>query len=137
MVLCNFFRAHVRHFSLIRASPNRLKSKAADWKYWVLPKECLEAYTSLKQALCSEPYSLIVDASTEMSEVAGGLGAILTQTDENNDKRVIAYASRQLLKHGKNYTPFLVEMQAMVWGLNILTIISEGGNSQCTQTINP
>jgi hypothetical protein len=30
---------------------------------------------------------------------------------------VIAYASRQLLKHEKNYTPFLVEMQAMVWGM--------------------
>ena len=84
----------------------------------------MEAYNSLKQALLSEPivnyprrnrpYSMIVDASTGTSEIAGGLGAILTQRDENNEERVIAYASRQLQKHEKNYTPFLVEMQAMV-----------------------
>ena len=127
MGLCNFFRAHVRNFSLIGAPLNRLTSKAADWKDGVMPEECVEAYNSLKQALLSEPivdyprknrpYSLIVDASTGTSEVAGGLGAILTQTDENNDERVIAYASRQLLKHEKNYTPFLVEMQAIVWGM--------------------
>ena len=81
----------------------------------------------MKTALSSEPivdysrknrpYSLIVDASTGTAEVAGGLGAIFSQTDENGEERVIAYASRQLLKHEKNYTPFLVEMQAMVWGM--------------------
>ena len=58
-----------------------------------------------------------MDASTGTAEVAGGLGAILSQTDENVEERVIAYASRQMLKHEKNYTPFLVEMQAMVWGM--------------------
>ena len=123
--LCNFFRAHVRNVSLIGAPLNRLTSKAADWKDSVFPEECMEAYNSLKQALLSEPilyyprknrpYSLIVDASTGTSETTGGLGAILTQTDENNEEKVIAYASRLLLKHGENYTPFLVEMQAMVW----------------------
>ena len=90
-----------------------------------MPEECVQAYNSLKQALLTKsivdyprknrPYSLIVDASTGTSEVTGGLGVILTQTDENNDERVIAYANRQLLKHEKNYTPFLVEMQTMVW----------------------
>ena len=31
--------------------------------------------------------------------------------------KVIAYASRQLLKHEKNYTPFLIKMQAIVWAM--------------------
>ena len=103
----------------------RFTSKAADWKDRVLPEECVQACNILKQALLTEPivdyprknrpYLLIVDASTGTSEVTGGLGVILTQTDENNDERVIAYANRQLLKHEKNYTPFLVEMQTMVW----------------------
>ena len=59
---------------------------------------------------------MIADASTGTSEIAGGLGAILTQRDENGDEKVIAYASRQLLKHEKNYTPFWEEMEAIVWG---------------------
>ena len=42
----------------------------------------------------------------------------IDQTDEEGEEHVIAYASRQLLKHEKNYTPFLVEMQAMVWAMD-------------------
>ncbi len=52
-----------------------------------------------------------MDASTGTSEINGGLGTMLCQTDEG-EERVIAYASRQLLKHERNYTPFLVEMQS-------------------------
>ena len=128
MGLCNFFRSHVRNFATLGAPLNKLTSKEANWKDGILPPNCVQAYESLKAALCSEPivdyprknrpYSLIVDASTGTPEIAGGLGAILTQTDENGDEKVIAYASRQLLKHEKNYTPFLVEMQAMVWGMD-------------------
>ena len=128
MGLCNFFRSHVRNFAKIGAPLNKLTSKEADWKDGILPPDCEQAYESLKAALCSEPivdyprknrpYSLIVDASTGTPEIAGGLGAILTQTDEDGEEKVIAYASRQLLKHEKNYTPFLVEMQAMIWGMD-------------------
>ena len=128
MGLCNFFRSHVRNFATIGAPLNKLTSKEANWKDGILPPDCIKAYNSLKTALITEPvvdyprknrpYSLIVDASTGTTEVAGGLGAILSQTDENGEERVIAYASRQLLKHEKNYTPFLVEMQAMVWGMD-------------------
>ena len=147
MGLCNFFRAHVRNFSLIGAPLNRLTSKAADWKDGVMPKEGVEAYNSLKQALLSEPivdyprknrpYSLIVDASTGTSEIAGGLGAILTQTDENNDEKVIAHASRKLLKHEKTTHPFWWKCRQWCGAWNILTLISEGENLQCTQTTNP
>ena len=50
----------------------------------------------MKQALLSEPIvdyprrnhpnSLIVDALTGTSKIPGGLGAILTQTDENDEE---------------------------------------------------
>jgi hypothetical protein len=43
---------------------------------------------------------------------------MLCQTDKEGEERVIACASLQLLKHERNYTPFLVEMQAMVWGMD-------------------
>jgi hypothetical protein len=74
--------------------------------------------------LCSEPvvayprkkhpYLLIVDAATGNDKNEGGLGAILCQTDQASINKVIAYASRQLLKHEKNYTTFLAEMAAIV-----------------------
>ena len=47
----------------------------------------------------------------------GGLGSILCQSDMQGGHKVIAYASRQLQKHEKNYTPFLIEMQAIVWAM--------------------
>ena len=40
-----------------------------------------------------------------ISEIPGNLGEIFTQKDENVEEKVITYASRQLLKHQKNYQP--------------------------------
>jgi hypothetical protein len=61
----------------------------------------MEAMNSLKNALISEPiedypnkhrpYSLISDAFTGRSEINGGLEAILCQTDQEGEERVIAY----------------------------------------------
>ena len=48
----------------------------------------------------------------------GGLGAILSQINEKGEFCAIAYASRQLQKHEKNYTPFLLEMQAAIWAMD-------------------
>ena len=36
---------------------------------------------------------------------------------QKGNEKVIAYASKQLAKHEKNYTPFLVEMAAMTWAM--------------------
>jgi hypothetical protein len=62
-------------------------------------------------------YALITDAALGDSTHAGGLGAVLTQTTESGAHHVIAYASRKLQKHECNYTPFLLEMQAAIWGM--------------------
>jgi hypothetical protein len=81
----------------------------------------------LQTYLCSEPvvdyprrnrpYALIVDASLGDDKKPGGLGAILTQVNQQGEHCVIAYASRKLQKHECNYTPFLLEMQAAIWGM--------------------
>ena len=60
-------------------------------------------------------YALIVDASTGAQDLEGGLGAILTQMDAHGRFSVIAYASRLLQGEEKNFSPFLLEMRAMVW----------------------
>jgi len=125
--LCNFFRAHVRNFSSIAIPLNQLTRKESVWRGGILNDKALKAFNELKTALCSEPvvayprkdrpYSLIVDAATGNAEQEGGMGAILCQQDEKNNYRVIAYASRALVKHEKNYTPFLLEMMAAVWAM--------------------
>jgi hypothetical protein len=69
----------------------------------------------------------MVDASTGTGDIKGGLGAMLCQTDKGGEQRVIAYASRQLLNHERNYTPFLVKMQAMVWAMDHFDTYLRGG----------
>ena len=67
----------------------------------------------------NRPFALITNASLGDSDQKkpGGLGAILTQIDEKGEHQVIAYASRKLVQHEKNYTPYLLEMQAAIWAM--------------------
>jgi hypothetical protein len=125
--LCNFFRTHVRNFAQISAPLVQLTRKDSGWRKGELPPEALQAFHQLQNSLCSEPvvdyprrnrpYALIVDASLGDEKTPGGLGAILTQIDDKGEFRVISYASRRLQKHEANYTPFLLEMQAAIWGM--------------------
>jgi len=71
-------------------------------------------------------YALITDASFGDENTAGGLGAILTQIDKDNKFYVIAYASCKLQKHEKNYTPFLLEMQAAIFGMETFKVHLKG-----------
>ena len=58
-----------------------------------------------------KPFTLMTDGS------AKGLGAVLTQLDENKKERVISYASRSLTGTQKNYTATELEMLAVVWAV--------------------
>jgi hypothetical protein len=136
--LCNFFRAHVKNFAFISHPLTVLTRKDCKWKRGPLPPEALKAFRELQTILCSEPvidyprknrpYVLITDASFGDEKTPGGLGAILTQVDEKNEHRVIAYASRKLAKHEKNYTPFLLEMQAALWAMDHFHVYLKGNH---------
>jgi transposase InsO family protein/ribonuclease HI len=136
--LCNFFRAHVKNFSLISHPLTALTKKDCKWKRGPLPQDALKAFRELQTTLCSEPvidyprknrpYVLITDASFGDEKTPGGLGAILTQVDNKNEHRVIAYASRKLAKHEKNYTPFLLEMQAALWAMDHFHVYLKGNH---------
>ena len=125
--LCNFFRSHVRNFAQISAPLNQLTRKDTGWRGGELPKEARDGFFELRSALISEPivsyprkdrpYSLIVDASTGGEGFEGGFGAILCQQDKGGNFHVIAYASRGLQTHEKNYTPYLAEMMSAVWAM--------------------
>ncbi|GKF78946.1 putative reverse transcriptase domain-containing protein, partial [Tanacetum coccineum] len=80
------------------------------------------AFQTLKTKLCSAPilalpqgaenFIVYCDASHK------GLGAVLMQNE-----KVIAYASRQLKIHEKNYTTHDLELGAVVFALKIWRLI--------------
>ena len=126
--LCNFFRSHVRNFAMIASPLTKLTRKESLWrKGGELPRDAYLAFRELQSSLVSEPivdyprrdrpYALFTDASFGDDRHDGGLGAILTQINENKEHCVIGYASRKLAVHEKNYTPFLLEMQAAIFGM--------------------
>ncbi len=125
--LCNFFRQHIKQFALRSHPLTVLTRKDCPWKGGPLPPDALKAFNELKSCLTSQPivsfpkkhlqYALITDAATGDDNHPGGMGAILTQVDKDGKFYVIAYASKKIEKHEKNYTPFLLEMYAAVWGL--------------------
>jgi hypothetical protein len=71
-------------------------------------------------------YALITDASTGTADTPGGLGAILTQVDKEGNFHAISFASRQLKDHEMNYSPFLLEASAAVWGMNFFNEYLKG-----------
>jgi hypothetical protein len=121
--LCNFFRGHVRNFAQLTSPLTVLTKKECSWKGGQLPPDALTAFLELQTYLCSElivdyprnnlPYALMGD-----DKKLGGFGAILMQIDNTGQHCVITYASRKLQKHECNYTPFLLEMQAAIWGMD-------------------
>jgi putative transposase len=134
--LCNFFRAHVRNFAQVSAPLTALTQKDCKWKNGDLPDAALKAFRELQSILCSEPvvsyprkdrpYALITDAALGDSANPGGLGAILTQINPQGEHHVLGYASRKLQKHEANYTPFLLEMQAAIWGMEHFSTYLKG-----------
>ncbi|GJY36639.1 putative reverse transcriptase domain-containing protein [Tanacetum coccineum] len=76
------------------------------------------AFQLLKQKLCSAPILALPEGSEDFIAYCDaskkGLGAVLMQRE-----KVIAYASRQLKIHEKNYTTHDLELGAVVFALKI------------------
>ncbi|GKF82979.1 putative reverse transcriptase domain-containing protein [Tanacetum coccineum] len=76
------------------------------------------AFQLLKQKLCSAPILTLPEGSEDFiayyDASKKGLGAVLMQRE-----KVIAYASRQMKIHEKNYTTHDLELRAIVFALKI------------------
>jgi hypothetical protein len=64
------------------------------------------------------------------------MGAILTPIDKNGRFHAICYALKQLFKHKKNYSPFLLEMGVVVWAMEYYQEHLRAGYSFYTLTTN-
>nr|GEY31256.1 putative reverse transcriptase domain-containing protein [Tanacetum cinerariifolium] len=91
------------------------------------------AFHLLKQKLCSAPILSLPEGAKNFTVYCDashkGLGVVLMQNE-----KVIAYASRQLKLHEKNYTTHELELGAIVFSLNIWRRYLYG--TKCTMFTN-
>ncbi|WMV33598.1 hypothetical protein MTR67_026983, partial [Solanum verrucosum] len=113
--LANYYRRFVKNFASTATHLINLTKKEIPFEW---TEKCEESFQKLKTLLTTAPilalsvegkyYIIYCDASHP------GLGAVLMQ-----DKNVIAYASRQLKVHERNYPTHYLELLAVVFALKI------------------
>nr|GEY72525.1 putative reverse transcriptase domain-containing protein [Tanacetum cinerariifolium] len=113
--LISYYRRFIEGFSKITKPMTKLNQKSMKFE-WGEKGEA--AFQSLKQKLCSAPILALPEGSKNFMVYCDashkGLGAVLIQKE-----KVIAYASRQLKIHEKNYTTHDSELGAMVFALKM------------------
>ena len=113
--LAGYYRRFIENFSKIAQPLTLLTQK--DKKFdWGIKQE--EAFQILKDKLCNAPILALPEGTDDFVVYCDasrqGLGCVLMQR-----QKVIAYASRQLKVHEKNYTTHDLELGAVVFALKI------------------
>ncbi|KAD4180266.1 hypothetical protein E3N88_28857 [Mikania micrantha] len=113
--LTGYYRKFISHFSKIALPLIKLTQKSEQFAWEQKQKD---AFQTLKQKLCDTPILSLLEASYDFVVYCDashqGLGCVLMQRD-----KVIAYSSRQLKIHEKNYTTHDLELGAVVFALKI------------------
>lgn len=113
----NFYRRFIKHYATI-ASPLYPYLKKDSPDKFTLSRQAEAAFEKLKAAITSvdflvspdpdRQYQLATDASTT------GVGAVLSQKDDEGRERPVAYFSRKLLQYQRNYSATELELLALV-----------------------
>nr|GEZ73979.1 putative reverse transcriptase domain-containing protein [Tanacetum cinerariifolium] len=114
-------KEHEEHLKAILGlhKKEKLYAKFLECEFWI-PKGKKEenAFQLIKQKLCNALILALLEGSKDFMVYCDashkGLGAVLMQRE-----KVIAYASRQLKTHEKNYTTYDLELGSMVFALKI------------------
>ncbi|GKE35023.1 putative reverse transcriptase domain-containing protein [Tanacetum coccineum] len=113
--LVGYYRRFIEGFLKITKPMTKLTQKKIKFE-WGDKQEA--AFQQLKQKLCSAPILALPEGSEDFIVYCDasikGLGVVLMQRE-----KVIAYASRQLKIHEKNYTTHDLELGAVVFALKI------------------
>ncbi|GJT88390.1 putative reverse transcriptase domain-containing protein [Tanacetum coccineum] len=113
--LAGYYRRFIEGFSKIAKPMTKLTQKKVKFE-WGDKQEA--AFQLLKQKLCSAPILALPEGSEDFiaycDALKKGLGVVLMQRE-----KVIAYASRQLKIHEKNYMTHDLELGAVVFALKI------------------
>ncbi|GKC49309.1 putative reverse transcriptase domain-containing protein [Tanacetum coccineum] len=113
--LAGYYRRFIEGFSKIAKPMTKLTQKNVkfDWS-----EKAEAAFQLLKQKLCSAPILALPEGSENFvvycDSSRKGLGAVLMQRE-----KVIAYVSRKLKIHEKNYTTHDLELKVVVFALKM------------------
>lgn len=116
--MASYYRKFIPGFSKIAELLNRLLKKRAIYRWtndqqgaFEKLKGCLTSAPILAYPNFEKPFVVYTDASTV------AVGAILSQKDTEGKERVIAYASRSLNVHERNYGITELECLAVIWAV--------------------
>jgi hypothetical protein len=89
--LCNFFRTHIKDFTLIATPLFKLTRKDSGYKGGPLPKPAMDAFINLRKQLVSEPLmafpgtdQLITDAPAQLTHLEDSEQFSLKLTERGN-----------------------------------------------------
>ncbi|KAG8490817.1 hypothetical protein CXB51_013992 [Gossypium anomalum] len=113
--LAGYYRRFVKGFSMIATPMTKLLQKDVKFEW---TEKCQQSFDQLKTYLTEAPILVQPESGKEFVIYSDasllGLGCVLMQ-----EGRVVAYASRQLKPHEKNYLTHDLELAAIVFALKI------------------
>ncbi|KAA3478731.1 DNA/RNA polymerases superfamily protein [Gossypium australe] len=113
--LAGYYRRFVKGFSMIATPMTKLLQKDVKFEW---SEKCQKSFDQLKTLLTEAPVLIQPESGKEFvifSDASlNGLGCVLMQ-----EGKVVAYASRQLKPHEKNYPTQDLELAAIVFALKI------------------
>jgi hypothetical protein len=111
--MAGYYRRFIEGFAKIAIPMTALLAKKAEFKW---TPACQESFEMLKQKLTTAPVLVLPDVHKLFSLYCDAsytrLGCVLMQ-----EGKVVAYSSRQLKVHEKNYPTHDLELQAVVHAL--------------------
>ena len=118
--LTSYYRRFIQSYADKAEPLNRLLRKGNVYRW---NEECQKAFETLKIALSTAPVLAYPDFSKEFilyTDASNfGIGVVLSQKDELDKERVVAYASRSLSKQERNYTVTEKECLAIIWAISM------------------
>ena len=121
--LVGYYRKYVPNFSQIAApltdktgkkSPNKISWNTECEKAFSMLKHCMTNYPVLQLPDFTRPFLVQVDASDR------GLGAVLSQTDEQGLEHPVVFCSRKLLDRERQLATTEKECLGLVWAIDLL-----------------
>ena len=115
MGITGYYKKFIEGFSKIAYPINSLQKKGKKYEW---TKQCEESFNKLKHLLTNAPILKIVDHFKDfivcIDAYNEGLGGVLLQ-----DNYVVAYESRKLKDHEKNYVTHDLELAAIIHALKM------------------